>query len=95
MDLTPSFHQDTTPKPLSEAETQVACLIPRQKTNKEIAAILGRSIKTVEAQISSIRLKWRCSGRVAIALKAIALKLITFEEALAAGNLLPLIILFL
>ena len=59
--------QDAPDSDFTEAEARVARLVAEGLTNKEIAAELGLSVRTVEGHISNILSKKGWSNRVEIA----------------------------
>jgi DNA-binding NarL/FixJ family response regulator len=54
---------------LSEREQQVAELIGRGMSNKEIADSMGITVRTVKAHLSSVFVKTGCRDRLEVALK--------------------------
>ncbi len=54
---------------LSEREQQVAELIGRGMSNKEIAEFMGITIRTVKAHLSSVFVKTGCRDRLEVALR--------------------------
>jgi len=54
---------------LSEREREVATLVGKGKSNKEIASEMDITVRTVKAHLSSIFMKLNCRDRVELALK--------------------------
>jgi predicted ATPase/DNA-binding CsgD family transcriptional regulator len=55
------------PTPLSSREWQVACLVAEGMSNQQIAGRLGTSVRTVEAQVRSVRHKLDVRSRAQVA----------------------------
>jgi DNA-binding CsgD family transcriptional regulator len=58
-------------KALSPAERRIAVLVPSGKTNKEIAADLGLSYKTVKFHLTMVFKKLEVSNRVQLATRIV------------------------
>jgi DNA-binding NarL/FixJ family response regulator len=56
-------------KDLSEREQQVAELVGRGMSNKEIAELMNITVRTVKAHLSSVFVKTGCRDRLEVALK--------------------------
>ena len=68
------------PEALTERETEVLRLLARGKTNKQIAASLFVSEKTIKAHVSSILMKLGVQSRTQAALHAVRTGLVSTEE---------------
>jgi NarL family two-component system response regulator LiaR len=68
------------PEDLTERETEVLKLLARGKANKQIAASLFVSEKTVKAHVSSILMKLGVQSRTQAALHAVRAGLVSTEE---------------
>ncbi len=53
-------------QPLTGRETEVMKLICDGKTMKEVATVLGVSVKTIEKQSQAIHVKWGCQRNIDI-----------------------------
>jgi NarL family two-component system response regulator LiaR len=68
------------PEALTERETEVLRLLARGRANKQIAASLFVSEKTVKAHVSSILMKLGVQSRTQAALHAVRKGLVSTEE---------------
>ena len=68
------------PEVLTERETEVLRLLARGRANKQIAASLFVSEKTVKAHVSSILMKLGVQSRTQAALQAVRTGLVSTEE---------------
>jgi DNA-binding NarL/FixJ family response regulator len=57
------------PTPISPAEQRVLAVLSRGASNREIAATLYLSVRTVESHISSLLAKTGCRNRTQLALR--------------------------
>lgn len=65
---------------LSLREREVLCLLAQGKSNQEIGDLLMVATQTVKNHVSAIYVKLKVDSRVAAAVRAISLGLITVEE---------------
>lgn len=65
---------------LSQREQEVACLVAKDKSNKEIASQLFICLSTVKSHIKSLKNKLGVKTRIALAIQAIRLGLVCMAE---------------
>jgi DNA-binding CsgD family transcriptional regulator len=74
LDGTPAH--DTGTSELTAREREIVQLLAEGKSNKEVASVLGISVKTVETHRASIMKKLRCDSFAALVRYAIRQKIV-------------------